>query len=377
MRIVIAAPVSNQPEGGVANVVLNTAEGLRRRGHEVTCLFNEDVLPSSGMIPRFHAIYFSYRLAEILSERKSEFDIANIHAPVGFLYGFLRRLRRGAGLPPYVMMLHGIEERRIHTMGREAKKGCAWHFRWKNRVWEKIYHMPLYRWSIQTAAHAVVINWETWTVLQLKYKREIGTVWYVPNGVENHYFIPRTYTEGDALRLLFVGSWLDHKGVYYLRDGFDVLVKRIPKLRLTIAGCSADAETVRKFFPMSVREQLDIIPFVPRQEMPALYIRHDIFVFPSLFEGMPIVLLEAMATGMPVVTTETCGMKDIIEDEYNGLLVKPADTAAFVAAAERLIHSAELRARFGRAAQETMKRHLWERVAGQLEMVFAQASELS
>src|SRR5271169_2741744 len=156
MRIVIAAPVSNQPEGGVANVVLNTAEGLRRRGHEVTCLFNEDVLPSSGMIPRFHAIYFSYRLAEILNERKGEFDIANIHAPVGFLYGFLRRLRRGAGLPPYVMMLHGIEERRIHTMGREAKKGRAWYFRWKNRLWEKIYHLPLYRWSIQTADHAVV-----------------------------------------------------------------------------------------------------------------------------------------------------------------------------------------------------------------------------
>jgi glycosyltransferase involved in cell wall biosynthesis len=85
---------------------------------------------------------------------------------------------------------------------------------------------------------------------------------------------------------------------------------------------------------------------------------------------MPIVLLEAMAAGMPVVTTETCGMKDIVENEYNGLLVKPADTPAFVAATERVIHCAELRARLGRAAQETMKRHTWERVAAQLEGVF-------
>lgn len=45
MRIVIAAPVPNQPEGGVANVVYNAAEQLRRRGHEVTCLFREDVIP--------------------------------------------------------------------------------------------------------------------------------------------------------------------------------------------------------------------------------------------------------------------------------------------------------------------------------------------
>ena len=374
MRIVIAAPASNQPEGGVANVVHNTAEGLRRRGHDVTCLFKEDVLSSSRVIPRFESVYFAFRLAKILSTRKNDFDVAQIHAPCGFIYGLSRRFRRTAGLPPYVMMLHGIEERRIQAMGREAKKGRAWYFRWKNRMWEKIYHLPLYRWSIQTADHAVVINWETWTMLQLKYCREIGRVWYVPNGVEDHYFIRREFAEADALRLLFVGTWLDHKGVYYLRDGFEELVKRIPQVRLTIAGCSANEETVRQFFPPSIRDRLDILPFISREEMPSVYARHDIFVFPSLFEGLPIVLLEAMATGMPVVTTETCGMKDVVENEYNGLLVKPADAAAFVAATERLIHSSDLRARLGRAAQETMKRHTWERVAAELEGVFELAT---
>src|SRR5262249_6548054 len=149
----------------------------------------------------------------------NEFDVAEIHAPNGFVYGLARRFFNSAGLPPYVMMLHGIEERRIHAMSREAKKGRAWYFRWKNRVWERIYHMPLYRAAIVTAEQAVVINWETWSVLQLKYNREIGKVWYVPNAVECHYFSEREYPDGNALRLLFVGSWLDHKGVYYLRDG--------------------------------------------------------------------------------------------------------------------------------------------------------------
>ena len=375
MRIAIATLSSSHPEGGVANVVHNTAHALRDRGHEVTCLFGEDVLSFSGVIPRFHAVHFSYRLMKILSQRKNEFDVVNIHAPVGFMYGFLRQLRRETGLPPYVMMLHGIEERRIHEMGREAKKGRAWYFRWKNRMWQKIYHMPLYHWSIQTADQSVVINWETWTMLQLKYNCDIGRVWYVPNGVESNYFIHRDYAHGDAPRLLFVGSWLDHKGVFYLRDSFEELAKRIPGIRLTIAGCSASAETIKQFFPESVCEKLEVLPFVPRKDMPSLYARHDIFVFPSLFEGMPIVLLEAMATGMPVVTTETCGMKDVVEDEYNGLLVKPADTAAFVAATERMIHCADLRARLGGAAQRTMKRHTWDRVAAQLEGVFQRAGQ--
>ena len=90
----------------------------------------------------------------------------------------------------------------LGAMGREAKKGRAWYFRWRNRVWQRIYRMPLYRWAILTADHAVVINWETWTMLQLKYNREIGRVWYVPNGVEHHYFIQREYADGDAQRLL-------------------------------------------------------------------------------------------------------------------------------------------------------------------------------
>jgi glycosyltransferase involved in cell wall biosynthesis len=369
MKIAIATLSPGRPEGGVANVVHNTAQALRSRGHEVTCIFSEDVFPASGVNARFQATSYAFRLARMLSKRKGEFDVVNIHAPVGFVYGFARKFGFFSGLPPYVMTLHGIEERRNHTMGREAKKGRAWYFRWKNRVWQRIYHMPLYRAAIQTADQAVVINRETWTMLQLKYDREIGKVWYVPNGVESPYFMPRNYGEGAATRLLFVGAWLDHKGVYYLRDGFEELVKRVPGVRLTIAGCSASAETVREFFPASVREQVDVLPFVARKEMPSLYAAHDVFAFPTLFEGMPIVLLEAMATGMPVVTTETCGMKDVVEDEYNGLLVKPADAAAFAAAAERMIRSPELRARLGCAAQETMTRHTWDRVAEQFEKI--------
>lgn len=369
MRIAIAALASSHPEGGVANVVHNTARALCDRGHEVTCLFAEDILPSPVAFERFRTVYFANRLAKILGRRRAEFDVAVIHAPAGFIYGLHRKAKRDAQLPPYVMFLHGIEERRVHAMGREAAKGRAWHFRWRNRVWQRIYHMPLYRWSIETADQAVVINWETWTMLQLKYGREIGNVWYIPNAVEPRYFVDRESHSTEASRLLFVGSWLDHKGVYYLRDGFEELAARMPQIRLTIAGCSASVETVKHFFAAGFRDRLEVLPFVSRAYMPALYARHDIFVFPSLFEGMPIVLLEAMATGMPVVTTETCGMKDLVEDECNGLLVKPADTGAFVAAVERMIGCVDLRARLGRQAQETMKRYTWERVAAKTEHV--------
>jgi glycosyltransferase involved in cell wall biosynthesis len=371
MRVAIAAPAPKQREGGVANVVYNTAESLRRRGHEVTCLFREDVLKGPVPIPRLEAVHFAWKLAALLRKRRSEFDVVNIHAPAGFMYGFLRRWAKAGEMPPYVMLLHGIEERRNYAMSREARKGRAWHFSWKNRLWQHVYNMKLYRWAIETADYAVVINRESWTWLQWKYRREPRRVLYIPNGVEPHFFLEREYSQGRPLRLLFVGTWLDHKGIYYLRDGFEALAKIYPELRLTIAGCAADSESVKQWFSPQIRDRVEVLPFAPRAEMPALYLRHDIFVFPSLMEGLPIVLLEAMATGMPVVTTERCGMADFVEDGHSGLLVEPANAEEFAASVGRLVESPELRERLGCAAREMVKRHTWERAAKQLEDLFS------
>ena len=104
--------------------------------------------------------------------------------------------------------------------------------------------------------------------------------------------------------------------------------------------------------------------------MQELYAEHDIFLFPSLMEGLPSVLLEAMASGMPVITTETCGMPDVVENEHNGLLILPADSIAIIRSVERLANSVELRKKLGEAARETMKRYTWERAARQLEELY-------
>jgi glycosyltransferase involved in cell wall biosynthesis len=104
--------------------------------------------------------------------------------------------------------------------------------------------------------------------------------------------------------------------------------------------------------------------------MQELYAEHDVFLFPSLMEGLPLVLLEAMATGMPVITTETCGMPDVVENDYNGLLVPPANALAIEEGILRLARSVELREKLGMAARETMKRYTWERAARQLEALY-------
>ncbi|HEY2544958.1 MAG TPA: glycosyltransferase family 4 protein [Candidatus Acidoferrum sp.] len=374
MRILIAIGVSRQKEAGAAGVVLNHAAELTKRGHAVDCWFLEDVLERPAKVKRFEALIFAWGVSRRIRLEPGKYDVVNIHAPSGCVYGAWRRRSRNSGAPPYVMTMQGSEERYVEAMGLEHRKGRAWNFGWKNRLWHRVYHQTMYDYSIKTANYGAVANREGWICAELKYKREPGLIWYVPNGVEERFFIAREFADKSVIELLFVGTWLDRKGVYYLADAFALAAKKNAGLRLTVAGCSRPADEVKKLFSAEVRERVNVIPFITREDIPALYAAHDVFVFPSLVEGMPLTLLEAIATGMPVVTTSTCGMADVVEDEVSGLLVPPADAEGLAAGIERLCESSELRKQLGLAGQDTVRRYTWERVTEKMEKIFVLAA---
>ena len=355
-------------------MVLNHAAELAKRGHTVDCWFLEDVLERPAKPKRLEALLFARALSRRIRRDPGKYDLVNLHAPWGCVYGVWRRMFNRPGAPPYVMTMQGSEERYVQAMRLEERKGRAWNFGWKNRLWHRVYHQTMYDYSIKTADYAAVANREAWICAELRYSRAPGLIWYVPNGVEERFFIPREFPDKTACTLLFVGTWLDRKGVYYLADAVGLAAKRIQGLRLTVAGCSVPAEQVKSMFAPEVREQVTVIPFITREEIPAVYGSHDIFVFPSLVEGMPLTLLESMATGMPVITTNTCGMADVVEDDVNGLLVPAADAEKVAEGIERLCRSTELRKRLGLAGRETMQRYTWKRVAEQMEKVFALAA---
>jgi len=354
-------------------VVFNHAAELEKRGHSVECWFLEDALERPVTAKRFETVLFARAVAKRIRREPGRYDVVNLHAPWGCVYGVWLRMFGKADTPPYVLTMQGSEERYVQAMRLEDRKGRAWNFGWKNRVWHRIYHQTMYDWAIKTADYGAVANREAWICAELKYGREPGRFWFVPNGVEERFLLQRDFPEKTACDLLYVGTWLDRKGVYYLAGAFHSVAKKNSGVRLTVAGSSASAETVRGMFAAEVRERVRVIPFIKREDIPAVYAGHDIFVFPSLVEGMPLTLLEAMATGMPVITTNTSGMADVVENEVNGLLVPAANAEKLAAGIERLCASSELRKRLGLAGQETMRRYTWEQVTAQLEQVFALA----
>lgn len=374
MRILMISGVPGKAEAGVAGIVYNLARELDNLGHSVKPMFFEDLLPQQKWPNRSRTIEFAKRISEYVKEARTEFDVVNIHAPFGFWYGWRRRRLGSQADPPYVMTMHGLEERRNYAMRREADKGRADYFRWKNRVWQHLYHMQTYRWSFKTADQCIVTNREALLFLQLHYNLPPDQVWLVPNGVGPEFFHVRSFSGGIATRLLFVGTWIDHKGIYYLAGAFEKVLRVIPEARLTVAGCQEPEEKVRQYFSPSSQAALEVWPFIARAEMSSLYAEHEIFVLPSLMEGMPLVLLEAMASGMPVVTTESSGMTDLVEDSHDGLFVIPGDAESLSAAIVKLCRDTELRVRLGSAAQDKMKRYTWKETARRTEMVFYRAT---
>lgn len=370
LQILMAVPVPRKREGGGAIIAYHLGEHLQERGHEVSYLFQEDLFGKERISGRFSQLSFASRLKRYICEHRDKFSIVNLHAPSGLLYGMYRHFVGSKGLPPQVMTLHGLEERRIHVQSREAEKGHAWNFGWKNRMWHRFYTFPLYRWTIRTADGAHTYSRDVWNMLQLSYNLNGDRVAYIPNGVEKRFFLPRRYDSPGPLKLLYAGTWLDQRGIYYLRDALKQLAKQLPGLTMTFAGCACAPEMIREFFGPDLASVVVPEPVVPSERMHELFAAHDIFLFPSLMEGLPSVLLEAMASGMPVITAETCGMPDVVEDGYNGLLVPPGDATAIENAVLRLAGPGALREELGKAAQQTMSRYTWERAAVKLEEFF-------
>jgi glycosyltransferase involved in cell wall biosynthesis len=370
LRILMSACVPRRREGGVATIVYNLGQELEKRGHSLAYIFQEDLFGQDNISARFNALVFAHRLNLYIAANREKFSIVNLHAPSGLLYGIHRRFFGSPNDPPYVMTLHGLEERRAQVMSREARKGRAWNFNFRNRLWQRFYTQPLYTWSIRTCDGAHAYSRDAWNLLHLKYNLDADRAAYIPSGVEPRFFLTRHYDTSGPLKLLYAGTWLAQRGIFYLRDALERLAPQLPGMTMTFAGCGCPPEIIKDFFGPKLASAVVVRPVVPSGQMQELFAVHDIFLFPSLLEGLPSVLLEAMASGMPVITTETCGMPDVVEDGFTGLLVPPADASAIEEAVLRLAASPDLRQKLGQAAQQSMARYTWERSAIMLEKLF-------
>jgi glycosyltransferase involved in cell wall biosynthesis len=164
--------------------------------------------------------------------------------------------------------------------------------------------------------------------------------------------------------LLFAGTWIKRKGIDDLVTVFASLAEQYPDLELAILGAGTPAHIVRAAFPRNIAGRVTCWRSSSDDETAAMMARADVFLLPSLFEGTPLTMIEAMMSGLPIVTTATCGMKDVIAHGRTGLLAPTHAPAALAPLLSDLLEHESHRERLGREAQrEASARYTWPLVA--------------
>ena len=223
-----------------------------------------------------------------------------------------------------------------------------------------------------TAADTVIVLSEGWRE-RLRAIAPRAHFVVVPNAVPVPA-APAARRSGPA-HVVFLGKIWDKKGTFTLLESWRSALAALPSPpdgadtghRLTIAG-NGEVERARKTVAdLGLADSVTVHDWVSPEEAQALLADADVLALPSLNEGQPMVILEAMALGVTPLASRVGGIPEMVSDASEGVLVPPADGAALTAALVSLLADPALRYRLGdaahrRALAETDVERVWRQI---------------
>lgn len=224
----------------------------------------------------------------------------------------------------------------------------------------KLYKLTIFPWILRRMHAVIVFSREQKHLVTTKYRVAEQRTHIVPNGVSENYFYQAERAPHAPLRLLFVGRLSPQKNLPLLLTALQGVSQQFDT---TIVGAGENEADLRL---LAKRAKLQNVHFAGRKDGEALleaYESADVFVLPSEREGMPLVLLEAMAMRLPIVGTNVLGTRDLVRDGHNGYLVPLGDPAQLQAALLNIANDAETYTRMSKRAGERATQYSWQKLA--------------
>jgi glycosyltransferase involved in cell wall biosynthesis len=372
MRILRLACVTNNRTGGMSRTMHATADELRALGHDVQLVF-ADRFQNWGptRIHRYTSSIEAARLAIGQVRLDGPFDIVEMHEPLALSYA--RQRRKDKSLPPLIIFSYGLEERAWVTANayRKSKRITVPLKSWINGQLTR----SLVAHGVRMADHVICSN-----SADVEYLAKAGVS--RDNLTTHQSGIGEAFITGwqleadrDPGKILFVGTWLDRKGILELVSAFTTVARAAPFTSLTIAGVGDKCETCSSAFPQDVRRRLRVIPTIINDaELARVYREHSVFVLPSFAEGQPLALIEASACALAPVVTAIDGHTDFVTNGLNGLLVPVGDEASLSDAILELVRNPERAKLLGQQAREKALTQTWRHAAEKLEKVYVRVA---
>ncbi len=205
--------------------------------------------------------------------------------------------------------------------------------------------------AFRRAQRFVVLGsaWERYFVETVGIER--ARIVIVPNAVPDPSPVPERPAR-HACRLVFMGALVERKGLGELIEALADPWMSGLSWHLDVAGNGDPAPWRQRASDLGITSRITFHGWLDGAGAQRLFAASDVLVLPSRAEGLPMVIIEAMAHGLAVIGTPVGTVEDAVTDGVNGLLVPPSDAEALADALTRVISDAELRRRLGRAGRE-------------------------
>jgi glycosyltransferase involved in cell wall biosynthesis len=179
-------------------------------------------------------------------------------------------------------------------------------------------------------------------------------------GVDTNAFVPyvKTSDGGRSFNVISVARLAPEKAQHLLIEAIAKLAKEGRDVHLQLVGDGPDRSVLeRQIFEFGLSNAVSLKGALNQDELKVLYRDSDAFALASLAEGLPVVLMEAMAMEIPCVATRITGIPELIEDDVDGLLVEASNADQLAAAIARLMDDPDLRERIAKSGRRKVMEH--------------------
>jgi glycosyltransferase involved in cell wall biosynthesis len=198
----------------------------------------------------------------------------------------------------------------------------------------------------------------------------------VPNAVDSEFFKPGDEREDNLI--VWVGRFVPEKGVEYLVEAARILVDKHRDVKFLLIGYGPlKTKIIRLVYNYGLLgKSVHFVGPLSREEIAKILSKATVFVFPSLREGLPLSVLEAMACSLPVVGSDIPGVNDVVMHGENGFLVPPKEAKALANGILVLLNDGNIRRSFGKNARQLIvEKYEWNIVINKIEKVYNEAIE--
>ena len=359
MRILQVSPFYPPHVGGIEFHVEALSRKLVEAGHEVV-VFTSNVPRSRSSevvdgveIHRFISLFAPLNnplmpgmFFKLLSS--GEFDIIHVHGHFHMSSTFAL-LSTGFRRRPVVLTSHGAL---LNLRG------------WR-KVVEIVFNKTVGKWTLKSVDKIIALSRTQADILEKlgaeRQKMAIIPLWIDSNRIALQADVAKfrnMYKLDDRRVILFVGRLLPIKGLIYLIEAAkDTETKpAVVIIGGEAPGYSGTKQTLeQKVEELGLEQDIFFLGEFPKQDLGAAYMAADLFVLPSLGEGMPLALLEAMAHGKCAVATNVPGNRDVVKDGWNGLLAEPRNPVDLAHKIDYALRNDGLRQRLGAQARQDIE----------------------